>query len=69
MEAFSSIILELLDLWTARSAKLAIWDQDLQRIGSKCQGMQMHGFFNNPFIQATSDVMGLRFILLFIQTV
>jgi hypothetical protein len=43
---------------TARSAKLAIQDQALQKIDSKLQGMMMHGFFKNPFIQATSDIMG-----------
>jgi hypothetical protein len=58
MEANSSITSGLLDLWTARSAKLAVQDRALQRISSKLQGMTMHGFFKNSFIQDTSDVMG-----------
>ena len=65
MEAYSLIILELLDLLTARSVKLAILDRALQRTGSKLRGMTMRGFYKNLFIQATSDVMGLKFFPLF----
>jgi hypothetical protein len=58
MEACSLIILELLDLLIVKSVKLAFLDQALQGTGSKLQGMTMHGFFKNPFIQATSRCHG-----------
>ena len=65
MEAYNLIILELLVSLIVKSVKLAVQDEALQKIGYKLRDTKMLGFFKNPFIPATSDVMVLRFFLSF----
>ena len=62
-------IIGFVDCKIARSVKLAVLDRALQRTGSKLRGTTMRGFYKNLFIQATSDIMGLKFFLLFFQMV